>query len=266
MLLAEPQRIDLAPLIRAEADDVLFPRTVQTELRQLFTLLGDRLAKHVGIDLRSYGVGRGDRLRAKDSKVAAHAQEVANGLGFGDIDVYVSTRQPYAMVAEPTSPVSLVLGQTIAQGDAAMIRFAAGAALKLAQASLAIPARLSETDLGVLTVALLRLVQTDFPQEGLEETAIATAGAKAAAADSDGPHERAQAVRARGRRAALPPRVARTRSARRRAACRARRGRLVARRPDHPRARRRHRRLARQSDGAGPISFALGEDHAALSR
>jgi len=175
VLLAETRRIDLASLSLPDADEVLFPRTVQPELRTLFTLLGDKLAKHVGIDLRAmYGVGRGDRLRAKDSAVAAHAQDVATGLGFGEIDVYVSTRQPYAMVAEPTSPVSLVIGAEIAKSEATRVRFAAGAALKLAQASLAIPARLSETDLGVLVVALLRQFQTDFPQEGLDEAAIAT--------------------------------------------------------------------------------------------
>jgi tetratricopeptide (TPR) repeat protein len=177
LLLAEHRRADLAPLLRPDADEVLFPRSLQVELRQLFTLLGDRIAKHVGVDLRAYGVGRGDRLRAsggQSSPVAVHAQDVATGLGFGEIDVYVSTRQPYAMAAEPTSPVSLVIGQAIAQGDAAGIRFAAGAALKLAQASLAIPARLSEADLGVLLVALLRLFQPDFPQEHLEEAAIAT--------------------------------------------------------------------------------------------
>jgi len=78
------------------------------------------------------------------------------------------------MVAEPTSPVSLVIGGEIAKGDPTRVRFAAGAALKLAQASLAIPARLSESELGVLVVALLRQFQTDFPQEGLEEAAIAT--------------------------------------------------------------------------------------------
>ena len=172
LLLSEPRRIDLAPLVRPESDDVLFPRSVQPELRALFTMLGDRLAKHVGVDLRAYGVGRGDRLRAKDSSVAAHAQDVATGLGFGEIDVYVSTRQPYTMIAEPTSPISLVLGAEIAKGDASRIRFAAGAALKLAQASLAIPARLSETDLGVLVVALLRQFQPEFPQEGLDEPAI----------------------------------------------------------------------------------------------
>ncbi len=174
LLLEEPAHVDLAPLLRSEADDVLFPRTVQTELRQLFTLLGDRVAKHVGVDLRAYGVGRGDRLRAKDSSVASHAQDVATALGFGEIDVYVSAKQPYLMVAEPTSPASLVIGQAIAQLDTRSIRFAAGAALKLAQTHLAIAARLPADDLGVLVVALLRLFQTEFPSHGLDEAALAT--------------------------------------------------------------------------------------------
>ena len=54
-----------------------------------------------------------------------------------EIDVYVSTRMPYAMNAEPTSPVSLVIGQTIAGGSKTQVQFAAGSALKLAQSSLA---------------------------------------------------------------------------------------------------------------------------------
>ena len=94
---------------------------------------------------------------------------MATALGFGEIDVYLSQRQPWAMVAEPTSPVSLVIGQAIAQGTFGGaagkpgVRFAAGAALKLAQASLAIPARLPTSELGVLVIALLRLFQPDFP-------------------------------------------------------------------------------------------------------
>lgn len=173
VLLDEVPHIDLSHLLRPDTDDVLFPRTVQTELRQLFRLLGDRIAKHVGIDLRAYGVGRGDRLRARDSSVASHAQDVATGLGFGEIDVYVSAKQPYAMVAEPTSPVSLVIGQEIARLDARALRFAAGAALKLAQSHLAIAARLLPEELGVLVVALVRLFQTEFPGKGLDEGAIA---------------------------------------------------------------------------------------------
>ncbi|HVK75451.1 MAG TPA: hypothetical protein VM734_19110 [Kofleriaceae bacterium] len=158
-----PGAVALGALVRPEADELLWPKAVTPELRQIFALLGDRVAKHVGIDLRPYGVTRGDRVRARDSAVAAAAQEVAESLGLGEIDLYVSARQPFAMVAEPTSPLSLVLGSRLADPDRlASVRFAAAGALRLAHAQLAIPARLPADDLGVLVVALLRLFQPDF--------------------------------------------------------------------------------------------------------
>ncbi len=173
-LLQASRQPDLSLLTRSEADDVLFPRGVPSELRQIFQLLGDRIAKHVGIELRPpYGVTRGDRLRGRDNPVAAVAQAVASGLGFGEIDVYISNRQPWVMVAEPTSPVSLVIGSSIANAGGDTIRFAAGGALKLAQAHLAIAARLPVDDLGVLVVALLRLFQADFPIEDIDADAVA---------------------------------------------------------------------------------------------
>ncbi len=177
-ILRAPPTPDLAPLLKPEADEVLFPRSVQIELRQVFQILGDRIAKHVGVDLRPYGATRGDRLRAKDNPTAAVAQSVASSLGFGEIDVYVSNRQPWAMVAEPTSPVSLVIGSSIAAGGGDSIRFAAGAALKLSQSSLAIAARLPPDELGVLVVALLRLFQPEFPLHGVDADAVATQNQK----------------------------------------------------------------------------------------
>jgi hypothetical protein len=171
-VLAAPPRIDLGLLARSEVDEVLFPRAASPELRQMFARLGDRVAKHVGVDLRAYGVGRGDRLRARDHHVASVAQAVASGLGYGEIDIYISARAPHAMVAEPTSPVSLVIGAAIAQGDPRGVQFATGSALKLAQAQLAIPARLVPEELGVLVVALLRVFQHDFPSAELPEDAI----------------------------------------------------------------------------------------------
>jgi hypothetical protein len=132
----------------------------------------------VGVDLRPYGVTRGDRLRARDNPVAAVAQSVASGLGFGEIDLYISNRQPWVMIAEPTSPVSLVVGAAIAAGGGDMLKFAAGGALKLAQASLTIPARLPVADLGVLVVALLRLFQPDLPVDDLDPDAVAAQSQK----------------------------------------------------------------------------------------
>ncbi|HMG55559.1 MAG TPA: hypothetical protein VK601_18805, partial [Kofleriaceae bacterium] len=172
-LLQSPRQPDVSLLTRADSDDVLFPRGVPSELRQIFQLLGDRISKHVGVDLRPYGVTRGDRLRARDNPVAAVAQSVASGLGFGEIDVYISNRQPWVMVAEPTSPVSLVIGAGVAGAGGDTIRFATGGALKLAQASLAIAARLPTDDLGVLVVALLRLFQADFPIVDIDADAVA---------------------------------------------------------------------------------------------
>ena len=177
-LIAEPARPDLSQLVKPEADEVLFPRGVQVELRQMFQLLGDRIAKHVGTNVQAYGVSRGDRARARDNAVAAVAQSVATALGFGEIDVYVSNRQPWAMVAEPTSPVSLIIGSSIAASGGDAIRFAAGGALKLAQASLAIPARLPADELGVLVVAMLRLFQPEFPTLSVDPDLVAAQFAK----------------------------------------------------------------------------------------
>jgi tetratricopeptide (TPR) repeat protein len=171
-LLAIDGRPDVAQLIKPEADEVIFPRGIPLELRQVFQLLGDRIAKHVGVNVQAYGVSRGDRVRAKDNPVAAVAQSVATSLGFGEIDVYLSARQPFVMVAEPTSPVSLVLGTSVTTSGGDAIRFATGGALKMAQASLAIPARLPVDELGVLVVALLRLFQPDFPINNLDQEAV----------------------------------------------------------------------------------------------
>jgi tetratricopeptide (TPR) repeat protein len=170
-LLAEHRSPDLSLLARQDTEEV-FPRGLQMELRQIFQLVGERLAKNIGVDLRPYGATRGDRLRAKDNPVAAVAQSVATGLAFGDIDVYVSARQPWAMATEPTSPVSLIIGSAIAKEGGDAIRFAAGGALKLAQANLAIPARLPVDDLGVLVIALMRLFQPDFPMLAVDGDAV----------------------------------------------------------------------------------------------
>lgn len=177
-LLQLAPQADLTLLTKPEADEVLFAQGVPVELRHMFQLLGDRIAKHVGVDLRPYGVTRGDRLRAKDNPVAAVAQSVATALGFGEIDVYISNRQPWVMVAEPTSPISLVIGSSVAGAGGDAIKFAAGGALKLAQASLAIPARLPTDDLGVLVVALLRLFQADFPIVEVDADAVAAQAQK----------------------------------------------------------------------------------------
>jgi len=75
------------------------------------------------------------------------------------------------MVAEPTSPVSLIIGASIAGGGGDAIRFAP-ARRSSSRSILAIPARLPLDELGVLTVALLRLFQPDFPGLAVDADAV----------------------------------------------------------------------------------------------
>jgi len=74
--------------------------------------------------------------------------------------------------------VAAGLGSNIDKTNVSSLGFAAGGALKLAQASLAIPARLPTDELGVLVVALLRLFQPEFPLDDVDADAVAVQAQK----------------------------------------------------------------------------------------
>jgi tetratricopeptide (TPR) repeat protein len=150
----------LSQLVSGDAAEQLFPSAVTPEVRQLFALLGDRLAKHIGSDLRPYGLTRNDKLRPSD-ETAVIAHGIAAAFGMGEIDVFVSTRQPWAMAVEPTGTLSLILGSEVVR-DPAGARFAAAGALRLAQAHMHVLMRMPADEMAVLLVALLRLFQADF--------------------------------------------------------------------------------------------------------
>jgi hypothetical protein len=76
------------------------------------------------------------------------------------------------MASEPTNPVTLVVGSAIAS-EPRGLRFAAGAALKLAQMSLAVPARLPSEELGALVLAALHLSRPDLAISGISIDAAA---------------------------------------------------------------------------------------------
>ncbi|HEU0033032.1 MAG TPA: hypothetical protein VFQ53_20510 [Kofleriaceae bacterium] len=160
---------DLARL--AAIEDELFAGAGEPAMRRLLRLLAEPIAKHVGVDLGAYGVGRKDRLRPQDP-IAIVAREIATALGLKDVDVYVSTVRPYAAISEPTHPVSLVLGSAIATGDPVGVRFAAGTALKLAQLSLSVPSRMVPQELGVLGLTLLRVFQPELTIPGIDDDAV----------------------------------------------------------------------------------------------
>ncbi len=174
-LLARPPALDLSGLAGLNADEHLFSGTRQPEVRQIFALLADAIARHIGIDPALQALGRKERLVAKDP-VFQIAREVAQALGMSALTVYVSTR-PHGMFAEPTSPVTLVLGRSVADGDVREVRFAAGAALKLVQLGLAIPARLDATELALLAVAAIRMADASFIIAGVSEERVGSVAA-----------------------------------------------------------------------------------------
>lgn len=172
------ERPKLAAFASTELDDYLFPRAVSSPLRELYRALGERIARRVGIDLRNYGVGRNDRL-APGNPAVRIIQEVANEMKLGELEVYVSKEQPTVAVAEPTSPISVVIGEALLTPDRPLqLRFLAGRCLKLVATGLAVPARISPRDFGLLTAGLIRQFQPDFTVRGLDAAAIAEESAQ----------------------------------------------------------------------------------------
>ena len=258
---------DVRALVRNEADDLLFPRAAPPELRQIFAMLGERVAKHVGVDLRPYGVTRGDRLRARENPVATAAQEVADQLGLGEIDVYVSNKLPMVMQAEPTSPVSLVIGAQIAGHPArgrARGRRARRGQVRRGRGAQARPGapgdrRAARRDRAVgADRRAAPPVRARLPLPAGRRGAGRRPAQQAAPADPVGPAHRAAPLRARPRPRALRPRGVPARRDRRRAARRRTRVGVARRRPADPRPPARpHRSGAARPRSAGPRAGRL---------
>jgi hypothetical protein len=148
---------------------------VSSSLRSLFRMLGERIAKQLGIDVRRYGVGRAEKLRSSGDPLAAAILEMAADMGIAELEIFLSPRQPTVLAVEPTSPPSLVLGSQLASLDRpAELRFLVGRALKLFLSSLAVPARLGTDELGALVAGMLRVFQPEFTPAGLDPAQIAT--------------------------------------------------------------------------------------------
>lgn len=135
----------------------LLPQGMSGELRHIFGAAGDRLAKHIGTDLRVFGVSRGDRLASQDP-ASQRLIDAAGRAGFAELDVYVSDSLPLACVPVLTSPLVLIVGrQLLAQPR--QLRVAAAAALFLAQTKLALAMTLAPEPFSQLLASLLHLFQ-----------------------------------------------------------------------------------------------------------
>jgi hypothetical protein len=156
-----------------EHDELLFPSAAQGGVRALLDMLGERLAKHVGTDVRNHGVGRSDRRKDSDA-LASQIAALAAAMGVDDVDVYVSTQRPRVLAAEPTKPPSIILGEELASAERPEeLRFLAGRCVKLVSSHLAVPLQLGVEKFGVLMVGVLRQFQGEFVPVGVDEAAAA---------------------------------------------------------------------------------------------
>ena len=168
-----PGRPRLEPLAAPEIDEPLIPRVIPAGLRVVFSALRSRLPKSIGADVKRFGVGRGDRLRRGKHPVANLAHEMADELGIGNVDVYVSSAVADKAMVVPTSPPSIILGARFASLDrGAELAFALGRCLKLAQMGLAVVDTMTPAELDLLVGGIVRQFAPDFLAFNLDDATL----------------------------------------------------------------------------------------------
>jgi hypothetical protein len=130
-------------------------------------------------DLKRLGVGKNEKLPTRGHAVRDIANRMATDLGLRDFDLYVAPQHPQALMVELTEPLSVVIGSKLLEGAHEQeVRFYLGRALKMMQAHLALPMRLSAEDLGVLVGAIVRQFVPDFVPAGFDEKLVAAEAAR----------------------------------------------------------------------------------------
>jgi tetratricopeptide (TPR) repeat protein len=168
-----PGRPRLEQLSAPEIDELLIPRVVPAGLRVVLDSLRSRLPKYIGADVKRFGVGRSDRLRKGKHPVANLAREMAGELGFGNVDVYVSSAVTDKAMVVPTSPPSVILGSRFSSIDrGAELAFALGRCLKLAQMGLAVVDTMSPDELDKLVAGMVRQFAPDFLAFNLDDATL----------------------------------------------------------------------------------------------
>jgi hypothetical protein len=153
-------------------DEVLFHPTAPNGFRHIFRLLYETLSRRFAPDLRRWGVSRSDRLARTGNPIRSAMEGVAAELGSSDFDIYISNARPGALALELTDPLSIILGAQLATAPAAGLRFAAARVLKLAMSFMAIPASLTQDELGVLLAAIIRQYDPSFAPPGVNVGAV----------------------------------------------------------------------------------------------
>jgi tetratricopeptide (TPR) repeat protein len=155
-------------------DDTLFDARIPAGFRHLFRLLDEALSKPFRTDLKKLGVGRNERLPARGHAIRDLMNRIAGDLGLRELDLYVTSAHPTALIVEITEPLSVVLGAKLVEGaHEAEVRFYLGRMLKMVQLHMALPMRLSAEDLAIVVGAIVRQFVPDFVPAGFDEKQIA---------------------------------------------------------------------------------------------
>jgi tetratricopeptide (TPR) repeat protein len=160
-------------------DETLFDVRVPAGFRHLFRLLDEPLSKLYRTDLKRLGLGKHEKLPPRGHAVRDIANRLASDLGIREFDLYLTPQHPTALMVELTEPLSIVIGSQLVEGaHEHEVRFHLGRAMKMMQAHLAVPMRLSADDLGVLVGAIVRQFVPDFVPAGFDEKLVAAEAAR----------------------------------------------------------------------------------------
>ena len=167
----------LAALANPELDERAMPADLQTGVRHVLRLLGPNLARLHKPDLRAHHVGRAQR-QGRGTTVREELAPIAADLGVRELEVYVSTESPRAMVVEPGNPPAIILGSELVSLGPAALRFAAASCLRLVETHFDLLTQGGAAEAGSLVAAIVRQFIPEFGHPRLDGQTLAAAEAR----------------------------------------------------------------------------------------
>ena len=161
-------------------DDMLAPETLTPAFRALLARTGDALDAAMPLDLRSL---KATALPPNAAHVGQLAGQIANAIGMGSVQVYVSPHVGTGCLPAGSAQPALVIGEGLLATDRVAARqFLIVRALKLVQARASALARLPSADLAVLIGAWLQIFNPTWKPQGINANALAEMGRRVQAA------------------------------------------------------------------------------------
>ena len=154
-------------------DDLLAPEVLTDALRALLVRTGDALDAASPLDLRAL---RATALPQTAATIHAQIQELAKGMGMGQVQIMVSPQIGRTCVPCSSSPPTIVLGEALLSAPSEIARtFLVTRALKLVHARASALVRTPAAELAVVIAAWLQLFNPSWTPQGIPHAALAEA-------------------------------------------------------------------------------------------